>query len=93
MSEGYVQVMLSAPGVISTSPIPQINETRTLSFDSNGFAKLQLNYNYSYNTSDNKITIIASYMPYDTSEPISLTPYHGTINYNKATGGSQSYTH
>lgn len=93
MSEGYVQVMLSAPGVISTSPIPQINETHTLSFDSNGFAKLQLNYNYSYNTSDNKITIIASYMPYDTSEPISLTPYHGTINYNKATGGSQSYTH
>lgn len=93
MSEGYVQVMLSAPGVISTSPIPQINETHTLSFDSNGFAKLQLNYNYSYNTSYNKITIIASYMPYDTSEPISLTPYHGTINYNKATGGSQSYTH
>ena len=93
MSGGYVQVMLSAPGVISTSPIPQINETHILSFDSNGFAKLQLNYNYSYNTSDNKITILASYMPYDTSEPISLTPYHGTINYNKATGGSQSYTH
>lgn len=93
MSGGYFQVMLSAPGVIGTSSIPEINETQNLSFDSNGFAKLQLNYNYSYNTSNNKITIIASYVPYDPSDPINLTPYHGTINYNKATGGSQSYTH
>ena len=53
---------------------------------------VKLNYNYSYNISGNQITINAMFYRTD-SEPFSIIPFSGTINYNKATGGSQSYTH
>ena len=95
MSEGKVGIHLYAPGVISnvTTSIPSIDDHFEVSFDNNGFAKVKLNYNYSYNVSGNQITINASFYPNDVSEPFSIIPFSGTINYNKATGGSQSYTH
>ena len=98
MSEGKVGIHLYAPGVISTvtTSIPSINDFFEVSFDNNGFAKVKLNYNYSYNISGNPIgnpiTINAMFYRTD-SEPFSIIPFSGTINYNKATGGSQSYTH
>ena len=98
MSEGKVGIHLYAPGVISnvTTSIPSIDDHFEVSFDNNGFAKVKLNYNYSYNISGNPIgnpiTINAMFYRTD-SEPFSIIPFSGTINYNKATGGSQSYTH
>lgn len=94
MSEGKVGIHLYAPGVISnvTTSIPSIDDSFEVSFDNNGFAKVKLNYNYSYNISGNQITINAMFYRTD-SEPFSIIPFSGTINYNKATGGSQSYTH
>lgn len=94
MSEGKVMINLSAPGTISnvTTSIPSIDDHFEVSFDNNGFAKVKLNYNYSYNVSGNQITISATFIRND-SEPFSIIPFSGTINYNKATGGSQSYTH
>ena len=98
MSEGKVGIHLYAPGVISnvTTSIPSIDDSFEVSFDNNGFAKVKLNYNYSYNISGNPIgnpiTINAMFYRTD-SEPFSIIPFSGTINYNKATGGSQSYTH
>lgn len=94
MSEGKVSIHLYAPGVISnvTTSIPSINDFFEVSFDNNGFAKVKLNYNYSYNISGNQITINAMFYRTD-SEPFTIIPFSGTINYNKATGGSQSYTH
>lgn len=94
MSEGKVIINLSAPGTISnvTTSIPSIDDHFEVSFDNNGFAKVKLNYNYSYNVSGNQITISAFFYRND-SEPFSIIPFSGTINYNKATGGSQSYTH
>lgn len=93
MSEGKVMINVSHQGVISNQPgitsSPQIEDHFEVSFDNNGFAKVKLNYNYSYNG----ITIAASFWPNDVSEPFSMIPFSGTINYNKATGGSQSYTH
>lgn len=93
MSEGKVLINVSHDGVISNQPgitsTPRIEDHFEVSFDNNGFAKVKLNYNYSYNG----ITISASFWPNDVSEPFSIIPFSGTINYNKATGGSQSYTH
>ena len=97
MSEGKVSIHLYAPELSTvTTSIPSINDFFEVSFDNNGFAKVKLNYNYSYNISGNPIgnpiTINAMFYRTD-SEPFSTIPFSGTINYNKATGGSQSYTH
>ena len=97
MSEGKVSIHLYAPELSTvTTSIPSINDFFEVSFDNNGFAKVKLNYNYSYNISGNPIgnpiTINAMFYRTD-SEPFSIIPFSGTINYNKATGGSQSYTH
>lgn len=97
MSEGKVSIHLYAPELSTvTTSIPSINDFFEVSFDNNGFAKVKLNYNYSYNISGNPIgnpiTINAMFYRTD-SEPFSRIPFSGTINYNKATGGSQSYTH
>lgn len=89
MSEGKVFINVSHDGVISITSTPQIDDHFEVSFDNNGFAKVKLNYNYSYNG----ISISAFFYPNDVSKPFSIIPFSGTINYNKATGGSQSYTH
>ena len=90
MSEGTMIVTIYAPGIISNTPTPSISQTFYPSFDSNGFAKVQLNYNYNYNTTDNQLTVNAAFL---VGGEQTIMSYSGKINYSKSTGGSQSYTH
>lgn len=90
MSEGTMIVTIYAPGIISNTPTPSISQTFYPSFDSNGFAKVQLNYNYNYNTTSNQLTVNAGFL---VGGEQTIMSYSGKINYSKSTGGSQSYTH
>ena len=90
MSEGTMIVTIYAPGIISNTPTPSISQTFYPSFDSNGFAKVQLNYNYNYNTTDNQLTVNAAFL---VGGEQTIMSYSGKINYSKSTGGTQTYTH
>ena len=89
-SEGTMEVTIRAPGISSNTPTPPISQIFYPSFDSNGFAKVQLNYNYNYNTTDNQLKVTAAFIVGGEQR---TRRYSGKINYSKSTGGSQSYTH